>query len=188
MKEMTSVATTMMTEEEKAEMERELNEGRGPSSSSPSTPPHGVMPTPSPGAATHNGTASPPRKSTEAASGAAHDGALTPSPATTPGEGGDQKHLASSSASAHKEKDKKKPKITPEQKKKLQELEEERRKNMEQRIESLTAKLVDRLRPFVHAKHPGDKDDPETRQFEAKIRQEADDLKLESFGVEVSDR
>ena len=49
----------------------------------------------------------------------------------------------------------------------------------------LTKKLVDRLRPFVEAKHPGDKDDPETKAFEARMRREADDLKLESFGVEL---
>lgn len=35
MKEMTSVATTMMTEEEKTEMEKELNGGRTPGTSSP---------------------------------------------------------------------------------------------------------------------------------------------------------
>ena len=65
------------------------------------------------------------------------------------------------------------------------ELEEERRKNMEERVALLTTKLVDRLRPFVEAKHPGEKDDPETLAFEAKMHREADDLKLESFGVEV---
>ena len=39
MKEMTSVATTMMSEEEKADMEREMNEAAGgvPSSPSPAT-------------------------------------------------------------------------------------------------------------------------------------------------------
>ena len=76
-------------------------------------------------------------------------------------------------------------KLTPEQKKKLQELEDERKKNLEDRIETLRSKLVERLRPFVEAKHPGDKDDPETKLFESKMRSEADDLKLESFGVEL---
>ena len=37
----------------------------------------------------------------------------------------------------------------------------------------------------MEAKHPGAKDDPETVAFENKMRREADDLKLESFGVEL---
>ena len=86
---------------------------------------------------------------------------------------------------AHKDKERRKAKITPEQKQKLHELEQERRRNMEERVETLTKKLVDRLRPFVHAKHPGSKDDPETQAFEQHVWLEADDMKLESFGVEV---
>ena len=76
--------------------------------------------------------------------------------------------------------------MTPEQKKKLEDLEEERRKRMQERIETLTKKLVERLRPFVEAVKPGDKDDAETKAFEAKMKKEAEDLKLESFGIEVS--
>jgi X-domain of DnaJ-containing len=75
--------------------------------------------------------------------------------------------------------------MTPEQRKKLEELEKERRKAMEERIAMLTIKLAERLRPYVEAQRPGEKDDPETLAFEAKMRREAEDLKLESFGVEV---
>jgi hypothetical protein len=87
----------------------------------------------------------------------------------------------------HKEKDmaKKRGKMSPEQKKKLEELEKERRKAMDARIAMLTLKLTERLRPYVEAQHPGEKDDPETMAFETKMRREADDLKLESFGLEV---
>lgn len=56
---------------------------------------------------------------------------------------------------------------------------------MEERVADLTRKLIDRIRPFVEAQRPGDKDDAETRAFEAKMKREADDLKLESFGVEL---
>jgi len=56
---------------------------------------------------------------------------------------------------------------------------------MEERISTLTIQLKDRLRPFVDAKHPGEKDDSETLAFEARMRREADDMKLESFGVEL---
>ncbi|KAJ3511602.1 hypothetical protein NMY22_g15600 [Coprinellus aureogranulatus] len=46
-------------------------------------------------------------------------------------------------------------------------------------------KMIERLRPYVEAKKPGEKDDPETQAFEKKIMLEAEDLKLESFGVEL---
>lgn len=52
-------------------------------------------------------------------------------------------------------------------------------------IEDLTQKLLQRIRPYVDAKHPGDANDPETKAFEQRIRTEAEDLKLESFGVEM---
>jgi hypothetical protein len=38
----------------------------------------------------------------------------------------------------------------------------------------------------VDAKNPGDQHDQETKVFEGRIKTEAEDLKLESFGVEVS--
>lgn len=82
-------------------------------------------------------------------------------------------------------KDKRRNKMTPEQKEKLREQERERQKVMEARVTMLTTKMIERLRPFVEAQHPGDKDDPETQAFEKKMKREADDLKLESFGVEV---
>ncbi|WVR07096.1 hypothetical protein IAU60_004135 [Kwoniella sp. DSM 27419] len=89
-------------------------------------------------------------------------------------------------AAANKDKDKKgKPKLTPEQKEKLDALEKKQEEEKKARIESLVSKLVQRIRPFVDAKHPGDKDDHETKVFESRIRIEAEDLKLESFGVEM---
>jgi hypothetical protein len=45
--------------------------------------------------------------------------------------------------------------------------------------------LMQRLRPFVEAENPGSPNDPETKAWEEKMKREADDLKLESFGVEV---
>ncbi|KAI0769224.1 X-domain of DnaJ-containing-domain-containing protein [Irpex lacteus] len=172
MKEMTSVATTMMTDEEKAELEKEMNENF-----------NGGATTPQP-SAIHSEAASPtagPIPTTESSSSSlrAESTALTPSPS---GENGEDKHLQ---AKSPKDKKDKKSKISPEQRQKLQELEAERKKNMEERIESLHKKLIDRLRPFVEAKNPGAQDDPETKSFEERIRREADDLKLESFGVEL---
>ena len=54
------------------------------------------------------------------------------------------------------------------------------------RVKDLQDKLIQRIRPFVDAKNPGDQHDQETKVFEGRIRTEAEDLKLESFGVEVS--
>lgn len=49
----------------------------------------------------------------------------------------------------------------------------------------LTKKLIERIRPFVDAKNAGIDTDPETIAYSKRIKQEAEDLKLESFGVEV---
>jgi hypothetical protein len=50
----------------------------------------------------------------------------------------------------------------------------------------LTDKLKERIRPYVTAGKPESKEDPEVQAWLAKIKTEAEDLKLESFGVEVS--
>jgi hypothetical protein len=75
--------------------------------------------------------------------------------------------------------------LTPEQKAKLQALDDEKERAREERIDTLTKNLLSRIRPFVEAKHPGDANDPETVAFEKKQKLEAEDLKLESFGVEL---
>lgn len=76
--------------------------------------------------------------------------------------------------------------MTPEQRQKLHEMAEAKEKARVQRIQDLEKKLILRIRPFVEAKHPGEKEDEETKKFEESQRREAEDLKLESFGVEVS--
>ncbi|KAI0726383.1 DnaJ-domain-containing protein [Fomitopsis betulina] len=192
MKEMTSVASAMMTDEEKAEMERELNGGATPPAPSVAGTPAAteteatpVQPPPASHSApdlstpaTAEITASPPLAPSASAAPA---GATSSTSLTAPSSG-------TARTPSEREKDmhtKKRQKMSPEQRKKLQELDDERRKNMEERVRVLTEKLKDRLRPFVEAKKPGDKDDPETQAFEARMRTEAEDLKLESFGVEL---
>ncbi|CAK5283139.1 unnamed protein product [Mycena citricolor] len=164
MKDMTATATTMMTEEEKVEMEKAMNEG----SSTPIG--EAARSTLSSGSAT-------PVRSTPTTPSASNE--TSPSSLTVHSE-------AESPLPPSKEsKDKKRSKITPEQKQKLRDQETERQRVMEERVTSLTTKMIERLRPFVEAKHPGEKDDPETKAFEEKMRREAEDLKLESFGVEL---
>jgi len=159
MKEMTSVATTMMTEEEKAEVEKQMNAGN-PNG----TPPGIITPT------AHNEAESRPTTSANGPSGSGEK---------YPPEGGEV------ASSEHHRSDKKRSKLTPEQRKKLEEMEAQRKKAMEDRVETLKKQLIERLRPFVDAKRPGERDDPETLTFEDKMRREAEDMKLESFGVEV---
>ncbi|KAJ7115956.1 X-domain of DnaJ-containing-domain-containing protein [Mycena epipterygia] len=165
MKDMTTTATTMMTDEEKLEMEKAMNEGT-------STPVGGAG-----NSTLASGSATPTSKTTPP---------VSPSPPSYTSQ-------TPSSITMHSEadaplpnaKDKKRNKMTPEQREKLREQDKERQRVMEARVTMLTAKMIERLRPFVEAKHPGDKDDPETQAFEQKMKREADDLKLESFGVEL---
>ncbi|KAI6149441.1 X-domain of DnaJ-containing-domain-containing protein [Pisolithus tinctorius] len=170
MKEMGSVAATVATDEERAEMEKE-----------------GIIPPGTSAAATSSATST---ASTSADNQATPAGTLTHAP-TPSGE-----ETASRRTSVHgppsppsrdgkKDASKKRNRLSSEQRKKLQELEEERRKALDERVKSLTTKLIDRLRPFVEAKRPGDPDDPETKTFQEKVKLEAEDLKLESFGVEL---
>ncbi|WFD20324.1 hypothetical protein MCAP1_002568 [Malassezia caprae] len=78
-----------------------------------------------------------------------------------------------------------KHKITPEQREKLEEFEKEKAEKERKRVADLTEKLKDRIRPFVDARNPGAADDAETQVFMKRMREEAEDLKLESFGVEL---
>ncbi|KWU41080.1 DnaJ-domain-containing protein [Rhodotorula sp. JG-1b] len=77
------------------------------------------------------------------------------------------------------------PKLSAEQKQKVYEEEKKSWEEKRQRIETLAQKLRDRVRPFVEASKPGDKDDPETKRFAERMRDEARDLAMESFGVEL---
>ncbi|KAG7094083.1 hypothetical protein E1B28_007702 [Marasmius oreades] len=205
MKDMTTAATAMMTDEEKAELEKQLN-GEGPStptvaagatqtgvtatSTTPSTPP----PTSEP-----NGQPPPITETTSGTTSARPDATSNPSTQSSLVVHGEQvkdttppsPSHSSSKESRDKEREKERERMEREKevarkrKEKLREQEKERRKVMEARVATLTQKMIERLRPFVEASHPGDKDDPETMAFEAKIKREAEDLKLESFGVEL---
>ena len=158
MKEMTSVATTVMTEEEKAEVEKQMNVGNSSGATQSLTPTPHVEPVANPLSKMNSASGSGEKSSV--------DGTEVASP-------------------EHPKHDKKRPKLTPEQKKKLEEMEEQRKKDMEERVGTLTKQLIERLRPFVDAKRPGERDDLETLSFEDKMKREAEDMKLESFGVEV---
>jgi hypothetical protein len=56
------------------------------------------------------------------------------------------------------------------------------------RATMLTSKLIEQLRPYVEAKHSGDleKGDHEMMAFVINMRREAEKLRTEHFGAEVS--
>lgn len=168
-----------MSEEEKAEMEQQLKDEHtkahagSDGSVAAQTPPTGT---------TEAGT-TPAAPGVSGVSGATATGAKPEG--TTAGPSGSHLQAHDGKAGKAAASGSKANKVTPEQRAKLEEFEKEKEIAEEKRIKDLTEKLKDRIRPFCSAKNPGDKDDSETQLFEKKMRQEAEDLKLESFGVEL---
>ena len=177
-----------MTPEEREAMEaakNEMNEA-GPSGAAAAS-------AAAPGAAAAGATPATPTTATTATfadADAAHKGTAsgtatpTADSASATGSGTELTHHNKEKAEAAERKAAK-HKLTAEQKAKLEELDAQKEAERRKRIEQLTEKLKDRIRPFVDAKHPGDDNDPETQAFIAKTKTEAEDLKLESFGVEM---
>lgn len=204
MKEMTNVASAVMTDEEKAEMEQEMKAGyTSPSSPVPPATPlehHTPQPTvlnePTAKEDDTHLSPHPPAAPTDTSIPTPHPITPTRTPSNdlvhTPNSGSGSGSVSPggtatdpSKVAAGDAKKKGKQRLTPEQRAKLEEVERERRKRMEERVEALVVKLIDRVRPFVDAKNPQDPNDPELILFVSKMRREAEDLKLESFGIEV---
>lgn len=86
---------------------------------------------------------------------------------------------------SHEEKElrkkEKKKGLTKEQQERLAAFELERRKAREERIETLSRKLIDRLSVWTET----DKRAAVTTAFQEKIRLEVENLKMESFGLEI---
>ncbi|KAK4685354.1 hypothetical protein P7C73_g4804, partial [Tremellales sp. Uapishka_1] len=187
-KDFTTTMDVVMTPEEKAEMEAAAGDPDAAAASQAKSD-AAVDATAHPAAETTS-----PEERTATAASAEHNTALAhhssfstnspPSSSATTTAPGTASPSSTSLDQATKDK-KVKPKLTPEQKAKLEAIEAEKEKQKKERIDALTQKLILRIRPFVDAKHPGEPNDPETKAFEARIRTEAEDLKLESFGVEL---
>ena len=75
----------------------------------------------------------------------------------------------------------KKKALNREQREKLAALEEERKKQRDERVNTLARKLVDRLSIWTET----DKGPDVTRAFEEQTRLEVENLKMESFGLEI---
>lgn len=183
MKDMTNVANTMLSEEEKAELDASgaNNVSASASTSTSASPdPHhngGAQPAGTPATATSASAAATPGHTSASLVRHSSSPEGTPSPSTPVSA-----PPASPPTHPHS---KKRSKLTPEQRAKLEAHERERKRALETRVRMLTEKLVERLRPFVEAKSPGGAGDEETAAWETRMRREADDLKFESFGVEL---
>ena len=173
MKDMTAIATSKMTEEDKAEIEKQLND------TNPHAPQQSTISATEHKEPTHTSSAEATGTTTPASPTTGTPSGFTTASSPTSGSPG-------SSLAAEKEREKREAaKRRAEQREKLRELDSARRKAMQDRVESLTLKMIERLRPFVDATNPGGVNDAESQAFAEKIKREADDLKLESFGVEL---
>ena len=80
-----------------------------------------------------------------------------------------------------RKKEKKKGGLSREQQERLAAYELERKKAREERVNTLATKLVDKISVWTET----DKSPDMTRAFEEKIRLEVENLKMESFGLEI---
>lgn len=76
---------------------------------------------------------------------------------------------------------KKKAKLTPEQREKLHQFSEESRLKKEKRIEDLTRNLQEKINQYQVSSGNADA----LRSFQSKLRTEFEDLKVESFGIQL---
>ena len=80
-----------------------------------------------------------------------------------------------------RKKEKKRGGLSKEQREKLDAYERERRKAREERVETLAKKLVDRISVWTET----DKREDVTKAYQEKTRLEVENLKMESFGLEI---
>ncbi|KAL4984805.1 X-domain of DnaJ-containing-domain-containing protein [Aspergillus falconensis] len=80
-----------------------------------------------------------------------------------------------------RKKEKKKGGLTREQAERLQAFELERQKAREERVDMLVTKLIDKISVWTET----DKGADVTRAFEEKIKLEVENLKIQSFGIEI---
>jgi curved DNA-binding protein CbpA len=80
-----------------------------------------------------------------------------------------------------REKEKKAGKLSKEQRDELAAFEDERRKIREERVDTLSKKLIDRISVWTET----DKGKDVTEAFKEKMRLEVENLKMESFGLEI---
>ncbi|KAG6115590.1 hypothetical protein E4U13_002647 [Claviceps humidiphila] len=180
-------------ETEKKDSNEEESTAGAPSASAPPTTPAVVI--------EEDKTATPAVPHVAAAAAAADGPALPPrSRATSPAPSAssrkrtqiplrpalaDKAHDDAASAMegevGQKEKERKKSGLTKEQREQLAAYEAERARIRKERVETLTQKLLDRVSVWTET----DKGDDVTRAFQEKMRLEVENLKMESFGLDI---
>lgn len=204
-KDFTKAMDISMTEEEKEAMRAEMaGEGGDPATATAagSSTATGAVFATTPAAAEKHNTQQPatgtPAAAAPSAPGAAPSATTPAAAGTVPADGTASAptstdvhkhghgHAATPAGSAEKPGQAGgKPKLSVEQRKQMDALYDERRKNELERIAMLTDKLRDRIRPYCQSAKPGDPSDAECQKWEARMRDEIDDLKGQSFGLEL---
>ena len=196
------ITTEQMQEEELAanadeklkvhdDKEKEAKENSTTTSTTPAPPPYPSNTTPE-APSTAPSSAAPPVPPRPA-------GGLTPEPASsgasTPrrrlgqqaimGKSEEEARMDAAGLTAEekelRKKEKKKGGLTKEQRDRLDAYEKERRRIRDERVDTLAKKLVDRISVWTET----DKGADVTKAFEGKIKLEVENLKMESFGLEI---
>lgn len=170
-KQATAASTGATAKAKEAEAEAEA---QGSSTSNPPPPPYAAADSEPPSsaaaaAAASSGTSTPRRKfGQQAIMDRSEEEARMDAAGLSP----EEKDL---------QKKKKKGGLTKEQRERLEAYERERQQAREERVNTLTKKLVDRLSVWTET----DKGPDVTKAFQEKTRLEAENLKMESFGIEI---
>lgn len=161
-----------------ANVEQDATSGEKPATTgdkpavSPGLSPSGTAPSRTSSPAPGSGTSTPSR----------HKIPLRPAIMDRPSDDATVTSDAQGDSSLHKkDKDKKKAGLTKEQREKLAEYERERARVRQERVDMLAKKLLDRISVWTET----DKGADVTRAFQEKIRLEVENLKMESFGLDI---
>jgi curved DNA-binding protein CbpA len=196
------ITTEQMEEEELAakadeklnihdEKEKEAEAGSSTPATAPPPPPYATSSTPE---APTSATPSPPPPPPPRPAGARTPEAASSGTSTPRRHLGQQAIMDKSEEEARmdaagltaeekelRKKEKKKGGLTKEQRERLEAYEKERRKIRDERVDNLAKKLIDRISVWTET----DKGPDVTKAFEDKIKLEVENLKMESFGLEI---
>ncbi|KAL5333899.1 X-domain of DnaJ-containing-domain-containing protein [Aspergillus crustosus] len=184
--------TTEEAEEDLAASTEEklnLNEEEGKAAGESAGPGAGVGTTPGAGAGTGSGSGSSAAAAAAASPSPSASGTSTPRPRigqhAITDKSDEEISLQAADVSQEerdlRKKEKKKSGLTREQQERLQAFELERQKARDDRVDALATKLIDKISVWTET----DKGNDVTRAFEEKIRLEVENLKIQSFGIEI---
>lgn len=143
-----------------------------------------TAPPPAYAATADGGPALPPRRSQDASptpSSSRHQIPLRPALADKSHEDLTNESQGDLSEEALRRKEKKKGSLSREQREQLAAYEKERARIRQERVDTLARKLVDRISVWTET----GKGDDVTRSFQEQMRLEVENLKMESFGIDI---